>query len=60
VPTPDYHRIAQLERDLGIGQPETKPIASSVRPVCLIKDCAGSDYEIATWSGVVLRRIHEH
>lgn len=56
--TPDYQRIAQLERELGIGQPEP-----GIRPdqtVCLIKNCTGSDHEIRTWTGLLVRRIHEH
>lgn len=60
MPAPDYQRIAQLERELGIDQPETERSVPTARPVCLIKDCTGSDYEIHTWSGVVLRRVHEH
>lgn len=60
--SPDHQRIAQLERELGIGQPEPEP-ERGVYPdktVCLIKDCGGTDYEIHTWAGPLLRRIHQH
>ncbi|MCX4894702.1 hypothetical protein [Streptomyces sp. NBC_00892] len=30
------------------------------RPVCLVKDCTGSDAEIRTWDNRVLRIVHEH
>lgn len=60
MPAPDYQRIAQLERELGISeqQPE-KPMRPS-RTVCLVKNCTGTDTEIRTWSGVLIRRVHEH
>jgi hypothetical protein len=62
MPQPDYQRIAQLERELGIGQPPSEPERGirSDRTVCLIKNCDGDDYEIRTWSDVLIRRIHEH
>lgn len=62
MPTPDYQRIAQLERELGIDQPESKPERGvhPGPPVCLIKDCPGDDYEIRNWAGLLLRRIHQH
>ncbi|MEH0417812.1 hypothetical protein [Streptomyces sp. B21-083] len=61
MPTPDYQRIAELERELGIGQPpEPERGIYPGPPVCLIKDCNGDDYELRTWSGVLLRRIHQH
>ncbi|MFF3998540.1 hypothetical protein ACFYX8_35190 [Streptomyces cyaneofuscatus] len=62
MPSPDYQRIAALERELGIGQTEDEP-KRAVYPdkaVCLIKNCDGSDYEIRTWAGPLLRRIHQH
>ncbi|MFE2973369.1 hypothetical protein [Streptomyces sp. NPDC059258] len=62
MPSPDYHRIADLERELGIGQPEPGP-ERGVYPdklVCLIKNCDGTDYEIRTWAGLLTRRIHQH
>ncbi|MFF0588423.1 hypothetical protein ACFYWD_20900 [Streptomyces sp. NPDC003781] len=60
MPAPDYQRIADLERDLGIGQPEPEPAVYPGPPVCLIKDCDGSTEEIRTWSGFLVRRIHLH
>lgn len=60
MPTPDYQRIAQLEHELGIGQPEPERAVYSGPPACLIKDCDGDDYEIRTWSGILLRRYHQH
>lgn len=57
--TPDYGRIAQLERELGIGQPPEKPMQTR-RGVCLIKNCAGTDTEIRTWSGILVRVQHQH
>ncbi|MFG3127352.1 hypothetical protein ACGFZU_06580 [Streptomyces tendae] len=59
---PDQRRIAQLERDLGIGQPDPEPERGirEDRTVCLIKDCGGSTEEIRTWSGFLVRRIHLH
>lgn len=58
---PDYARIARLERELGIGDPEPE----SERPmrrgpkVCLTKNCGGSTGEYYTWSGVLIARIHQ-
>lgn len=60
MPTPDYQLIDRLERELGIGQPEPKKPMRPSRAVCLIKDCDGIDTELRTWSGVLIRRIHEH
>jgi hypothetical protein len=62
MPTPDYARIAQLERELGIGDPPPEPEhgARPGPPVCLIKNCTGDDYEIRNWAGLLLRRIHQH
>ncbi|EFE65775.1 predicted protein [Streptomyces viridosporus ATCC 14672] len=62
MPSPDYQRIAQLERELGIGQTEPEPERGirEDRTVCLIKNCDGDDYEIRTWSGFLVRRVHEH
>ncbi|MFJ4418274.1 hypothetical protein [Streptomyces sp. NPDC088925] len=58
MPTPDYAYIARLERELGIGQPEPeRPIRAD--PVCLNKDCDGG-YELRTWAGQLLRRVHNH
>nr|WTC12552.1 hypothetical protein OHA15_33940 [Streptomyces anthocyanicus] len=62
MPAPDYQRIAQLERELGIGQPNPEPERAVYPgpPVCLIKDCDGDTEEIRTWSGLLMRRIHLH
>jgi len=62
MPSPDYQRIAQLERELGIGEPPPEPERGirADRTVCLIKDCDGTDTEIRTWSGLLAYRIHEH
>lgn len=60
--SPDYERIAQLERELGIGQPEPEPeqAVQPGPPVCLIKNCGGDDYEIRNWTGLLVRRVHRH
>ena len=60
--TPDYARIAQLERELGIGQPESEPERGirEDRTVCLIKNCDGDTTELRTWQGQLIRRIHNH
>jgi hypothetical protein len=61
VPEPDYQRIAQLERELGIGQPSAPGRRRNPGPpVCLIKNCTGDDYEIRNWAGLLLRRVHQH
>ncbi|WP_069751585.1 hypothetical protein [Streptomyces sp. EN16] len=60
--SPDYQRIAHLERELGIGQAEPEP-ERGVYPdktVCLIKNCGGSNHEIRTWTGLLTRRVHQH
>ncbi|WP_306317222.1 MULTISPECIES: hypothetical protein [unclassified Streptomyces] len=58
---PDYALIDRLERELGIGQePKSQRSSGIALPICLIKDCSGSDYQLQTWPGIVLRRIHEH
>ncbi|MFH9574201.1 hypothetical protein ACH4MG_27135 [Streptomyces sp. NPDC017454] len=61
-PEPDQRRIAQLERELGIGQPnpELERGIREDRTICLIKDCDGSTEEIRTWSGLLMRRVHLH
>ncbi|MFE0794771.1 hypothetical protein [Streptomyces mutabilis] len=61
-PKPDQRRIAQLERELGIGQPNPEPERGirEDRTVCLIKNCDGNTEEIRTWSGFLMRRIHVH
>lgn len=61
-PKPDQRRIADLERELGIGQPDPEPERGirEDRTVCLIKDCDGSTEEIRTWSGFLVRRVHLH
>lgn len=58
---PDYDRIARLERELGIGDPEPEPERPMRRgpQVCLTKNCLGGTSDIRTWSGVLVRRIHE-
>lgn len=60
--SPDYQRIAQLERELGIGQPKAEPERGvyPAPPICLIKNCTGDDYEIRNWAGLLLRRVHQH
>ncbi|MWA08752.1 hypothetical protein [Streptomyces sp. BA2] len=58
--TPDYDLIDRLERELGIGQRARKKPMRTARPVCLIKDCDGTNTDISTWSGVLVMRIHEH
>ncbi|MGW6578867.1 hypothetical protein ACWF76_05580 [Streptomyces globisporus] len=60
MPQPDCQRIAHLERELGIGQVEPERRAHSCKTVCLIKNCGGTDYEIRTWAGPVVRRVHQH
>lgn len=60
MPAPDYHRIAELERELGIGHPEPERPIRHGRTVCLIKDCDGETTETRSWSGVLIRRDHEH
>lgn len=60
MPTPDYQRIAQLERELGIGEQQPERPVDPGRTVCLIKSCTGTDTEIRTWSGILLRRYHQH
>jgi hypothetical protein len=60
MPSPDYQRIAQLERELGIGQPEPERAVYPGPPVCLLKDCDGDDVEIRNWTGLLVRRIHQH
>jgi hypothetical protein len=60
TPKPDHHRIAQLERELGIGN---GPAERGIRPdpVCLVKNCNDADVtEIRLWSGQLIRRIHQH
>ncbi|MFF3928593.1 hypothetical protein [Streptomyces hirsutus] len=52
---PDYARIDQLERELGLT--EERPIRPH-RTVCLTKDCGGDTEEIRTWSGQLVYRIH--
>ena len=56
---PDYAKIARLERELGIVQAEPERPVRPARMVCLTKDCAGETHEIRTWSGTLLRRIHD-
>lgn len=62
MPIPDYQQIDRLERELGIGQPPPVPERPmrSGRAVCLIKDCDGTDTDLRTWSGVLVRRFHDH
>ncbi|MFF9269113.1 hypothetical protein [Streptomyces rochei] len=54
-PRPDYARITQLERELGLV--EERPIRPH-RTVCLTKNCAGDTEELRTWSSQLIRRIH--
>ncbi|MEW2451227.1 hypothetical protein AB0896_27340 [Streptomyces parvulus] len=54
-PRPDYARIDQLERELGLV--EERPIRTG-RTVCLTKNCTGETEEIRTWSGRLIRNIH--
>ncbi|MFC9268929.1 hypothetical protein ACFTXJ_14300 [Streptomyces zhihengii] len=58
-PRPDYERIAQLERELGIQAEPERPVYPG-QPVCLIKHCTGDTREIRNWAGLLMRRIHEH
>ncbi|MFI8942747.1 hypothetical protein [Streptomyces syringium] len=60
MPTPDYALIDQLERELGITRSESEKVIRPSSPVCLIKNCSGADIDFRTWSGALLRRIHEH
>lgn len=62
MPTPDYQRIGQLERELGIGQASPSPERPmrTGRTHCLVKDCDGTDTDFRTWQGFLIRRIHEH
>ncbi len=54
-PRPDYARIAQLERELGLT--EEQPIRLA-RGVCLTKGCTGDTEDVRTWGGQLLMRIH--
>lgn len=54
---PDYERIAQLERELGIGEPAETPRRPA--SVCLVKDCDGETTELRSWDGCVIR-MHRH
>lgn len=70
---PDYARIAVLERELGLADshlPEPSPFEQGMRDamaerpmrhgnLCLTKNCAGDTTEIRTWSGVLVRSVHE-
>ncbi|MFI8872478.1 hypothetical protein [Streptomyces sp. NPDC055243] len=60
MPAPDYALIDRLERELGIGDRARKKHIQTARPVCLIKDCDGTDTDISTWGGGLVMRIHEH
>ncbi|MET8378039.1 hypothetical protein [Streptomyces microflavus] len=62
MPSPDYQRIADLERELGIGQPAPEPERGirEDRTVCLIENCDGETEEIRSWSGLLIQRIHQH
>lgn len=55
APRPDYARINQLERELGLV--DERPIRAP--RVCLAKGCDGGD-EVRTWSGMLLARVHDH
>ena len=57
---PDYRRIADLERELGIGDDPTEPGMRPDKTVCLIKNCDGQTAELRTWSGLLIRRRHVH
>lgn len=61
MPTPDYPLIDRLERELGIVHPPPKPERAVYPepPVCLT-NCDGDDYEIRNWTGLLMRRIHQH
>lgn len=60
--SPDYQRIAALERELGIGQPDPEPERGVYPPktVCLIKNCGGDTVKVLNWAGMVLRCLHTH
>lgn len=58
---PDYHRIAQLEQELGIGAAEpTRAPATPPNSVCLVKNCDGETTEMRAWNGRLIRRYHRH
>ncbi|MEU1497227.1 hypothetical protein [Streptomyces sp. NPDC005732] len=56
-PRPNYARIARLERELGMTEPE-RPMRAG-RTVCLTKGCGGGTVEIRTWQGPLAASIHE-
>lgn len=51
---PDYARIAQLERELGMNPP-----AVTRRRVCLLKDCC-EEIRLTTWGGTTMRVVTTH
>ena len=55
----DCDRIARLERELGIVEPEPEKPIRLARTVCLTKNCRGDTTEVRTWSGMLAMRIHE-
>lgn len=57
---PDYLRIDQLERELGIAGEDEQPIRPSPSKVCLRKNCDGQTEEVRTWSGQLMFRAHVH
>jgi hypothetical protein len=59
APQPDYQRIDQLERELGIGgHAEERGIRPD--PVCLVKNCDADTVDLRLWSGQLIRREHRH
>lgn len=59
APGPDYDRIARLESELGLVEPEPEKPIRLARTVCLTKNCEGETTEVRTWSGMLAMRIHE-
>lgn len=58
-PKPDYAKIARLERELGLADPEPPPRPIRALPtVCLTKDCDGDTEEFWTWQGTLATRFH--
>ncbi|WP_210637242.1 hypothetical protein [Streptomyces sp. GESEQ-13] len=59
APCPDYDRIARLESELGLVEPEPEKPIRVDRTACLTKDCQGETVEVRTWSGLLAMRIHD-
>ncbi|MCX5202509.1 hypothetical protein OG897_13755 [Streptomyces sp. NBC_00237] len=57
LPRPNYAKILQLERELGMS--DEQPMRAE--KVCLVKGCRDEDVlEFRSWTGTLLVRVHEH